>query len=175
MLSKLNSQQGVGLIEVLVALLVLAIGILGFLATQTKALTASDDALLRTKAITLVRETTERIRNNSIKVADVTKYQTYLNGSTVTKDTELDECASGCDVDTTAKNDVIALKKAAYNDGLTIKMTACPGNKSGLTRECILVAWGDTNPTFGTDTNTDCMKSNGIYHPKSQCIVMEAY
>ncbi len=57
-----NSQRGVGLIEVLVAVLLLSIAVLGFSALQVRAVSATDESLVRTKSLTLVRNLAEVMR-----------------------------------------------------------------------------------------------------------------
>lgn len=46
----MKSQQGIGLIEVLVALLLLAVAVLGFSAMQITAIKATDETILRSQA-----------------------------------------------------------------------------------------------------------------------------
>lgn len=58
----LDSQQGVGLIEVLVAVLLLSVAVLGFSALQMRAITATDESLVRTKSMTIVRSLSEVMR-----------------------------------------------------------------------------------------------------------------
>lgn len=58
----LSHQQGAGLIEVLVAVLLLSIAVLGFSALQVKAISATDESLVRTKSLTLVRNLAEVMR-----------------------------------------------------------------------------------------------------------------
>lgn len=57
-----NSQSGVGLIEVLVAVLLLSVAVLGFSALQMRAINATDESLVRTKSLTLVRNLAEVMR-----------------------------------------------------------------------------------------------------------------
>ena len=56
------SQRGVGLIEVLVAVLLLSVAVLGFSALQMRAISATDESLVRTKSLTLVRNLAEVMR-----------------------------------------------------------------------------------------------------------------
>lgn len=58
----LSPQRGVGLIEVLVAVLLLSIAVLGFSALQMRAITATDESLVRTKSLTVVRNLAEVMR-----------------------------------------------------------------------------------------------------------------
>lgn len=55
-------QRGVGLVEVLVAVLLLSIAVLGFSALQVRAVSATDESLVRTKSLTLVRNLAEVMR-----------------------------------------------------------------------------------------------------------------
>ena len=60
----LKKQQGVGLVEVLVAALIIAVGLLGIASLQATSLQASIDAETRIKATNLASELTDRIRAN---------------------------------------------------------------------------------------------------------------
>jgi type IV pilus assembly protein PilV len=57
-------QKGVGLVEVLVALLLLAVGVLGFTLLQVSALNSSIEASKRIQAMSLAKDIAERIRAN---------------------------------------------------------------------------------------------------------------
>lgn len=59
-----KSNRGVGLIEVLVALLIIAIGVLGAVALQSRAVQAGMEAYQRAQALLLVEDMVERIKNN---------------------------------------------------------------------------------------------------------------
>jgi len=59
-----NNQQGVGLVEVLVALVLLALGVLGYTALQLRAVDAAGEALTRSQATLILRGLTESIRAN---------------------------------------------------------------------------------------------------------------
>ena len=64
-----NYQHGVGLVEVLVAMLVLAIGVLGFVALQYRAVEATSESSYRVQAINTARDLAERVRVNRGVVA----------------------------------------------------------------------------------------------------------
>lgn len=61
-MSRSNAQRGVGLVEVLVAVLLLSVAVLGFSALQVRAISATDESLVRTKSLTLVRNLAEVMR-----------------------------------------------------------------------------------------------------------------
>ena len=59
---KTYQQQGVGLVEVMVAVLLLSVAVLGFSALQVRAVGATDESMMRTKSLTLVRNLSEIMR-----------------------------------------------------------------------------------------------------------------
>lgn len=61
-MKRLNNQHGVGLVEVLVAVLLLSVAVLGFSALQMRAISATDESLVRTKSLTVVRNLAEVMR-----------------------------------------------------------------------------------------------------------------
>ena len=60
----IKHQKGVGLMEVLVALLLLAIGVLGYTVLQLRAVDASSEALSRSQGMLILRGLAENIRAN---------------------------------------------------------------------------------------------------------------
>ncbi|MHA7879896.1 MAG: type IV pilus modification protein PilV [Saccharospirillum sp.] len=63
-------EQGVGLIEVLISLLILSIGLLGMAALQARGLTMTTESLQRTQATVLANDLIERARANRPNIAD---------------------------------------------------------------------------------------------------------
>ena len=61
-MKNIRSQNGVGLVEVLVAVLLLSVAVLGFSALQMRAISATDESLIRTKSLTVVRSLAETMR-----------------------------------------------------------------------------------------------------------------
>ena len=57
-------QQGFTLVEVMVALIVLSVGMLGIAALFTQGLSAGRTAIFRTQAVNLVSDLADRIRAN---------------------------------------------------------------------------------------------------------------
>ena len=74
-----NQQKGVGMVEVLVALLLLAIGVLGFSALQLRAVEATSEAMNQVQAMNLARDLSERIRVNRDGLLDYKKVATPKN------------------------------------------------------------------------------------------------
>ena len=78
----LQIQKGVGLTEVIVALVILVIAVLGFVALQVRAIEASQDAVFKTQAVHFMQSLSENIRvNNRAKANYVTNVNTYLLAS----------------------------------------------------------------------------------------------
>ena len=76
MKTNLKQQRGVGLVEVLIALLVLSIGLLGLAALQTQALKFNQGAFLRTHATTLAYDILDRMRANRDQASSTNSYIT---------------------------------------------------------------------------------------------------
>lgn len=163
----IRAQRGVGMIEVLVALFVLAIGVLGFSMLQLRALQATAEATDRTMAMIVARDLTDRMRINRLALND---YITAVN----TKQTETDCLGSAatykpaCNSLKMAKYDANQILDKADSLGQTVIMKTCDGSS----RSCIYVAWGNT--TITKDNVSACMV-NGVYKPDAQCLVMEAF
>ena len=161
-------QAGVGLIEILVALLVLAIGILGFVALQYRAVEATSEAINRVQAMNIARDMAERIRANR---DGLTAYKTQTGTATNQVAYKINCMTSACSASDLADFDVSQVTGKAADLGMTVNMLSCPGNKDG--RNCLYVAWGDTSATDGT-TDGDCTNETA-YSPVSTCVIMETY
>lgn len=164
----MSSQKGVGLIEILVALLVLAIGILGFIALQYRSVEATSEAINRVQAMNIARDMAERIRANRDGLSTYkVETSTAANQSASTKNCMTATCSAA----ELADFDVSQVTSKAVTLGMTMNMLSCSGNNDG--RNCIYVAWGDTSATDGT-TAGDC--TNGTaYVSTSTCVIMETY
>lgn len=178
-------QTGLGLIEVLVSLLILGVAILGFAYLQTRSISASSESLVRANALNLMRDLGDKIRYNiSAKATYATELNTYMNSfngtgaSAPTLNCGLYGGSSACDPDQQAKVDTYMAAKQAFENGYSLKMVTCPSTSGRV--QCLISSWGKTNPTLGTDSNPndsnntmDCMTSAGIYHSKSECMILE--
>lgn len=178
----MKSQQGIGLIEVLVALLLLAVAVLGFSAMQITAIKATDETILRSQALSLMRGGAEMMRANP---DGITSFRDALNATTtsitVGDDTiTKDSCVTtgttlkSCTVNQLAARDALALKAQAGQSGVKVRADTCPATTTGQPLTCLIAAWGNTEPRFGTGAN-DCMNETGDYNIGVSCFVMEAY
>lgn len=181
----MQSQQGVGLIEVLVALMLLAIAVLGFTAMQMTAVKATDESLMRTRALTVMRGAAEMMRANA---EGIPAFEKAINGTATTvtnTDTSnvaitKDSCISGgtpasCTIKQLAVKDALTVKQYATDNELSVGMATCPNTRTTVTnadnttttttsagqdRQCLIASWGDTDPIFldtavATDTTKD--------------------
>ncbi|MFV5264149.1 type IV pilus modification protein PilV [Acinetobacter courvalinii] len=162
-------QRGVGLVEVLVALVLLAIVVLGFVALQIRAIAASHEAGRNIQAMNIARDLSERIRVNRDGLLD---YKTIDSNQAV------QDCASGsglasfCNTKQMAQYDYKQISNKANEIGMQLAILDCQGSPT-LKRKCIYVAWEGTTATNGT-ASTDC--TNGAaYIPEAKCIIVEVY
>lgn len=171
-------QQGVGLLEVLVALLLLAIAILGFVALQLRAVEGTSEGFNRIQAINIARDLAEKIRMNNSSTA-VAAYKTQLASQSAQSATVTDCYSTFCTPAVKAAFDVKEAYSQASNAGMTLNMMTCPGTANG--RQCIYVAWNKTDAADTTATATDHIActtsatSSFSYNDNSTCIVMEAF
>ncbi|MFT3929810.1 MAG: type IV pilus modification protein PilV [Spongiibacteraceae bacterium] len=137
--------RGFALIEVLIAVFVLAVGILGAGAIQTIGLQANQGAYLRSQAMFLASDMLDRIRMNRDARA------TYLNLDTDTDTTTSPGCsssASGCTAANLAREDIVAWRTAVetsidsggYLPNGRGRVTAGAGNNVVIT-----ITWNETD------------------------------
>lgn len=163
-----KKQQGVGLIEVLVALLLLAVAVLGYVGLQYRSLDATVEGGSRVEAMGLARDLAERIRvnRNALNV-----YTSQLKTAAAQTQYKTDCEKTNCSETDMADFDVAQVVTKANVLGMSMNIMPCPKNENSL--NCIYVAWGDTSPTNGEGVG-DCTQDNA-YHRASTCIIMETY
>ncbi|ELA09782.1 putative type IV fimbrial biogenesis protein PilV [Moraxella macacae 0408225] len=180
-----QAQQGAGLVEILVALLLLAIAVLGFGAMQITAVKATDESVIRSRALTVMRGGAEMMRANPEGIAEFEKALKNGNYPGITKDSCTD-INKPCTINQLAARDALALKEFADSNDVRIEMGDCVGTKTtGLPIKCLTASWGDTAPIYDNSADkttykgikdlTPCAKANGEYHPGARCFIMEAY
>lgn len=176
---KRSNQQGVGLIEVLVALLVLAIGVLGFVILQVRAVEATGESTQRIQAINIARDLAERVRSNR---SAWSSYKTEFATTAKQKDgSRVCTNATNCTDAELADYDARDMEAYASSLGMSLALLECP--KSGATgngRQCIYVAWNDTDATTlpaasEPDDNSTACTHGAAYRRNSTCLIMEIY
>lgn len=96
--------HGFTLVEVLVALLVLSIGLLGLAALQTTSLKFNTDSYVRTQATLLAYDIIDRMRSNTTGLY-AGNYDAATSAAAAAKVTSYNACkASGCQCDASTAN-----------------------------------------------------------------------
>lgn len=183
-----SQQRGLGLVEVLVAVLLLAVAVLGFSALQINALKATNESLDRSRAMSISKQLLENMRLNSLAAGEFTKELNKLNENTdnvtayCTKVTQAsskfnsDSCktASCTPAETAALNAWKAADLGCKQD-IMLNMVACPDMANINARQCIITSWGNTLPILSDTDKNACATSTGTYKRGSSCLIMEAY
>ncbi|SNT71388.1 type IV pilus modification protein PilV [Psychrobacter sp. LV10R520-6] len=187
-MSRLSYQRGVGLVEVLVAVLLLAVAVLGFSALQINALKATNESLDRSRAMSISKQLLENMRLNSLAAGEFTEELNELNESTnnITEYcTKVDQAGGSFDKDSCKSASCTPSETAALNSwkaaslaceqDIMLNMTACPEMANINARQCIITSWGDTLPILSNADKNACGTSTGTYKRGSSCLIMEAY
>ncbi|WP_423201205.1 type IV pilus modification protein PilV [Fluviicoccus keumensis] len=164
-------QRGVGLIEVMVALLLLGIAVVGFAALQVRAVGSTHDAYFRTQGMAIAQEVAERLRANSNATFAINAVATYRAGSTGgVSDTQC--ITNTCTPTQMAQFDIANLNTLAASTLPNGRFAVVPCTNA--TNSCVLVSWNLTSPTVG-NTTTDCMSTGGSYILNADCMMLEIY
>jgi type IV pilus assembly protein PilV len=180
-----KGQTGIGLIEVLIALLVISIGLLGVMGLQVNAKRTNYEALERTVALQLVEDMLVRMRTNAYTTAGV---DTYLNlgnnkvvevdASNITAPTKLCDSGNSCSADELAAFDLYEWQLAMAGEsvqvgadadddrvGGLVAPTGCisgPGDGSGFVT--VTLAWRGKIPVNQPNlADITCGVASGIY------------
>ncbi|MDO4231162.1 MAG: type IV pilus modification protein PilV [Lautropia sp.] len=183
-LNAVRMQQGSGLIEVLVAVVLLTVGMLSLLMTQTKAVQYERSAELRGMAQQLAGGYADRMRANSKEVARYV-FNTAYNPDQAVGAPATDCVTSRCDAAQMAAFDLSELRQGARN--------ALPGGdffveSHGGNRYTIWTVWlqprqldtpvsgsgsvAATNDRYEEDMSFSgrCPAALGTYNPRPQCL-----
>ncbi len=185
------TQRGVGLVEVMVALLLLAVAVLGFSAMQLNAIKATDESLMRTKAMSSIKTLSESMRvlpdssstyENQVnaiykksKKADSSYVISDYCSDVNTYEAAAPNCNTGnCSTAQVVKHNVSTILKTSCNKEIALNIEVCPGTSGVNERRCIIAGWNQTKPTMN-DEKFSCTNADGVYKPGSACFIMEAY
>ncbi|WP_444929600.1 type IV pilus modification protein PilV [Microbulbifer sp. SSSA002] len=136
-MKSLNSQRGVGLIEVLVTVLILSTSLLGLAALQNKALQYNHSAYMRSQANILAQDIFERLRANR---ENLSAYELTVDDATPTAS------SSRAEVDLGEWRGLLSASLPAGTGGIT-----CNANDVCT----VTVQWGEEDSTgSGNDAGT---------------------
>lgn len=136
-------QRGFTLIEVLIALLVLAIGLLGMASLTMTSLQGNQGAYLRSQASMLAGDIVERMRGNVDQaLLSSSPYLVSLNSGDTLNDPGCKNSAAGCTPSQQAAQDL--------HDWWTNLQTAIPGSNATITRANtnefqIVIGWTESD------------------------------
>ncbi|WP_201532315.1 type IV pilus modification protein PilV [Psychrobacter sp. LFX-11D] len=191
-----TTQSGVGLVEVMVALLLLAVAVLGYSALQGQAIKATNESFERSQSLVMMRNIAEKIHANPFAIET---YETQINDmdSVTAPSTQcgLDGVAvtTLCTPVQLAEAESYKIKLDLQNYDFQIQMHPCPDTGGTgadaatniMFSYCLISAWGDTTATIGSDDETDCLtaqvaaaenvaaQAGGNYHSAATCMMME--
>jgi len=191
-----NTQTGIGLVEVMVALLLLTVAVLGYSALQGQAIKATNESFERTQSLVVMRNIAEKIHANPDAISIYENQINLATNSVPSKKCGLDgqavTTASFCTPDELARAESFYVKTDLANYDFEIQMHPCPNTGGSGTNAvnnimfsyCLISAWGRTTPTIGTNAQVDCLtnrvsannvvtEAGGRYHPRSTCLMME--
>lgn len=176
MKSSHSFQQGLGLIEVLVSLLILAVTVLGFAGLQMRAVKASGDAQYMVQATAIVEDLRERMANNAINGnptpmddSALAYYRNAANWNNARIAVPPVACVNAaCNQLQMAAFDVAQITYGAQTllpDGM-VRAEPC---QNPATQTCIYVSWGGTQPTAGAAGQ--CVDGAGRRVVDANCVV----
>lgn len=165
----ITHQKGIGLLEVMVALSLLAIAVLGYAGMQMRSAKVGLEADNNTRAVEFARDLHERMRINR----EGTKvFENAYTTKTAAKNCRTD--ANGCTPEELARFDFSQVATNAESMAMDMAVRQCPLNSTSEKRHCIFVSWGKTTPTIGT-ADADCISDTLVYTKDAQCIFMESF
>lgn len=157
-------ERGAGLIEVLIAVLITAVGILGVAAMQMAGKRNLYEGTQRSLATGYARDLIERMRGNPDQLAT---YVTTLGGGSSTRSAGTDCSAAGanCTAAQLAARDLYDIEQAVLgaqesNVGGLVSPTVCIANNAG--NVTVTIAWRGAVETSSPGGN-NCGEGLGIY------------
>ncbi|MFZ5722039.1 MAG: type IV pilus modification protein PilV [Pseudomonadota bacterium] len=153
-----GTQRGFSLLEVLIAMLILGVAVMGFAGLQVRALQSTGVAHVRSQAMTLAAEMAERMRVNETALAT---YRTTANWTAALPSDDppntwgSNSCiytstsGNGCNATQMALFDIREMRYYAQQvlPGGTMNVSSCDGSLV-----CVFVAWRSANPLSGDAT-----------------------
>ncbi|MEJ8292505.1 type IV pilus modification protein PilV [Delftia tsuruhatensis] len=136
----LRLQRGLSLLESLIAILVMALGVLGILGLQMRTLADTQSSFRRTQAIRLIEDLSERIQINPDGLRSLSSYASAWNDKNLT-DPQCTDCTPGA----LAQRDILEWKKSVANtlpNGDASVFLAADETSDGNRRQLgVMIAW----------------------------------
>ncbi len=146
--------SGFTLLEVLIALLVLSIGLLGLAALQTVGLRSNQMATMRTTATQAAYDITDRMRANPEGLTEANKFYVIASGAIAVSDKNCDNEA--CTPQELASFDLVQWRSQVETlpDGLS-SITQDVDAVTGLVTHTITVFWNEERDPAAIGTGCD--------------------
>lgn len=164
----MRNQHGLGMIEVLVAALIMAIGILGFAAMQVRTLQEATNAQYRMQALALAGDLVARARANRLDADDVWA-SAYIRDQ-YAGDVQQASCLNVvCNTAALAAADVYAINQqlARLLPGGDIRVEQ---NTANAQTYFVRVAWNGQQPTAEQCDDPSLDEQNNF---ESRCVTLE--
>lgn len=156
-------QNGVGLMEVIVAMLLLGIAVLGFALLQYRSLEMGEMSLRKIEATNIAGNLSERMyfnREGAYKGVTSTDTSKCLN--------------TYCNANEFAQKDIADITENASKKNMKVVVLSCPDTKNS--RNCIYVAWDETTATQSDTEDNACTEATKFkYKSNARCVVVEAF
>lgn len=150
-----RKQRGVGMVEVLVALLVMSIGVLGFAGLQLRALNSSNESHFRTQASAIAQSVVEMISVNLDSRATYLSSTSWGQGAmTKSQPSGWDACLTGaCTSAQVAAWDILQSRWLAW----MLLPNGHVSTVSCASMACVVVSWGDADTATCDPSEDDCV------------------
>ena len=159
-------QNGIGLTEVLIAMMLLGVGVIGFAGLQVRAIGATNDASFRMQAMSIARDVSERLLiNNSAAALAIYKPATPVAWTSTTANSALCNGPAAANTCTPAQmaaydmSNIAAIATATLGPTAQVVVRTCEGR----TNNCIYVSWNATTATVGAAAPNCVQPTTGLY------------
>jgi len=151
----ISRQKGIGLIEVLVSVFILASGLLGLAALQTQSLRFSHESYMRTLASILASDMADRIRVNSTEALVTDNYVHALGANT-------SGTATACEDNACNSSNLAAYDYKQWSDQLSAQLpdgkgsiTAATKNTDGWREYTIIIQFSSVSTNKSASSTPD--------------------
>lgn len=162
-----RKQRGVSLLESLVAILVMALGVLGILGIQMRTLAETQTGVRRAQAIKLIEDLSERIRTNPDGLGNLNAYTTAWSSAPASA-----ACgSSGCSPSQLAARDLYMWKTSVQSTlplGDAAIFLSSAETIAGDRRQLgVMIGWRENERARGGDTASDTAAYKAVFSPAS--------
>ena len=163
-------QRGISLIESLVAIVVMALGILGILGVQMRTLADTQSGVRRAQAIRLIEDLSERIKSNPNALGNAASYATNWKATLVTPGTDC-KIASGFPGTSCTSADMATYDKDRWlrtvRSNLPLGDAAVFVSATDPQQLGVMLAWRENERAREGDSTADTAAYKTVFTPAS--------